>query len=102
MSMYQVLIIEEELSTRKLIRTTLQEHFDHFIDVKEVASIEKGWQLINNNKLDVVFLDIRLLSKKVLEWLSKWRNLTFDVIFISRTLEIKLVFSINQIGQTTF
>lgn len=69
--MYRSLIIEDEEPARNRLKYLLQEHRDDIEVVGEADNGEDGYQLINELKPDLIFLDIQMPVLNGFEMLKK-------------------------------
>ncbi len=76
-----VIIIDDELESRKILEQILTEYCE---DVKIVgigANVEEGIKLIHKNQPDLVFLDVEMPDGTGFDLLKKFNEITFEVIF---------------------
>lgn len=81
--MIRVLIIDDENLSRLTIRTILTENFNNIEICGEADSVQSGYDVICSTNPDLVFLDIKMSDGTGLNLLSRFTELTFDVIFVT-------------------
>lgn len=81
--MIRVLIIDDETLSRRTICTILTENFNNIEICGEADSVKSGYDMICSTTPDLVFLDIKMPDGTGLNLLSKFTELTFDVIFVT-------------------
>ncbi len=84
------IIIDDELTVRKTIKTLVREHFSDIEILASAGSIEEGYQAITMHKPDLLFLDIELPDGTGFELLKRVSPVTFKVIFITGHQEYAL------------
>ncbi len=78
----RVLIVEDELDARNIIKLLLNEFFeDVFEIVGETATINEALKLVKEKKPDLVFLDVRLEDGSGLDFLNNLNKIDFQIIF---------------------
>ncbi len=78
----KVLIIEDELDARNIIRFFLHQFFpDTFDIVGYSATVSESVAIVNEKKPDLVFLDVRLEDGTGLDFLRKLDKIDFQIIF---------------------
>lgn len=78
-----VLIIDDESSGRKTIKSYITKYANHLHIIGEADSVKSGISAINLHKPDVVFLDIRMNDGTGFDLLEKLTVIEFQVIFIT-------------------
>ncbi len=74
-------IVEDELDSQILLSNILT-NYCSIIDLKGVASnIEEAQKLIQNNDLDILFLDIELGNQTSFDLLRKMNEYSFEIVF---------------------
>lgn len=77
------IVVDDELSSRRLLTTYLHECCLNVSVVDECATVEDAYNSINSNKPHVVFLDVRMSNESGLDLLRRFKILSFKVIFVS-------------------
>src|SRR5437868_2337234 len=83
--MIKAIIIDDQTPVRDLLKLMIEESID-LTDLKvigEAANVENGIKIINENKFDILFLDIKLGTLDGFDLLKMIENDDFFVIFIS-------------------
>jgi len=81
--MLKVIIIDDELNAREIIRQLLAKHCDTVEYVGEADGVESGVNLINKVNPDLVLLDINLNDGTGFDLLRQLDNIKFKIIFIT-------------------
>lgn len=77
-------IVDDEKDVRFLLRKMLEEHFGDLITISgEAGDIDSATELINTEKPQLVFLDIRIRNKTGFDLLEAYDGRDFEVIFIT-------------------
>ncbi len=76
-----VLIVEDEINARKVIKYFLKEFFPEMIIAGEATSIAEAKQKIEQQNPDLVLLDVRLEDGTGIELLQQIENRNFELIF---------------------
>lgn len=77
----KAIIIDDEKSARQTLRGLIEQFTEDVQIIAEAASISTGIEVIQKNKADVVFLDIKMASGTGFDILEKLPEINFDVIF---------------------
>ncbi|MZQ49671.1 MAG: response regulator [Bacteroidales bacterium] len=85
-----VIIVDDEATVRNTIRSLLNEHFPGINILAAAGNIEEGYEVIRQNKPDLVFLDIELPDGTGFDLLKKFSPVTFKVIFVTGHQEYAL------------
>ncbi|MBW7869312.1 MAG: response regulator transcription factor [Brumimicrobium sp.] len=80
---YKVVIIDDELATRKLIANMLKNSDAPIEVVGEAGNIESGLILIKEEQPHIVLLDIQMPDGSGFDLLKKIKERNFEVIFIT-------------------
>ena len=75
-----ILIIDDELQSRLLIKKLLSLHFPEFI-IDEVETISLALEKIKDFSPQLVFLDVQMRGETGFDLLDKIRNINFEIIF---------------------
>lgn len=79
----KAIIIDDEKSAREVLINILARFFSHVKIIAQASSIEEGIAVLNNNKTDIVFLDIEMPFGNSFDILENVNNSDFDVIFVT-------------------
>jgi two-component system LytT family response regulator len=77
------IIIDDESSGRKTIRSFITKYANNLNIVAEADSVKSGLIAINNHQPDVLFLDVRMNDGTGFNLLEQLSNITFQVIFVT-------------------
>jgi len=83
--MYQLrtLIVEDEETSRAILRNYLTKYCPKVEIVGEAENIEEALTLIRNNELDLVFLDVEMPRGNAFDLLEQVGDRTFETIFVT-------------------
>ena len=79
--MITAIIIDDEKQSRKVIKRLIQECNLEVIILNEASSVEEGFQVINKELPQLVFLDVEMLDGTGFNLLEKFKEIEFEVIF---------------------
>lgn len=80
----RTLLVDDELHNCELIETLLRYHLPSEVEVIGYAhSVDQAAEMIENTKIDLVFLDIQMPGKNGFELLSQFDSPDFELIFIT-------------------
>lgn len=79
--MIKAVIIDDEPQARVVLKTLLQEYSKEVEIVGEAASAKAGMKLIEENKVDLVFLDIEMPKMDGFGMLREFKTIDFDIVF---------------------
>ncbi len=80
----KAVIIDDEKDVRYLLRNILEQHFQHTIELLgEADDVMPGIQLIEEQKPELVFLDIKMKKGTGFDLLQQVKTVDFEVIFIT-------------------
>ena len=77
------IIVEDEETSRDILRNYLTKYCPNISIVGEAANVEEALVLIRNNDLDVVFLDVEMPYGNAFDLLDKVGNIDFETIFVT-------------------
>ncbi len=81
--MLKTIIVEDEANSREILRNYLAKYCPEVQLVGEAASIQEGLILIQNNDLDLVFLDVEMPFGNAFDLLDKVPERTFETVFVT-------------------
>ena len=79
----RAIIVDDEVLGRKNLRGILLEHYPQVQLVGEASSVKDAIELIQNQKPELVFLDIEMPEANGFELLENFENYSFEVIFVT-------------------
>jgi two-component system LytT family response regulator len=79
----KAIIIEDESIGRDILRNYLSKYCPNVQLLGEASNIEDGQKLIEENELDLVFLDVEMPYGSGFDLLDKIENQTFETIFVT-------------------
>jgi two-component system LytT family response regulator len=79
--MLRVVVVDDEHSSRETIKTLLIQHYKGAKVVGTADSVQTAYDLVIAEKPDLVFLDIAMPPSNGFEFLKKFRQPPFEVIF---------------------
>lgn len=77
---YHTVIVDTEPLSRLYIRNTILEYIPHAI-LYDTDSLQDAGQYILNNKIDILFIEIKMPGKSGLEFVESLHERDFEVIF---------------------
>jgi two-component system LytT family response regulator len=77
------ILIEDEANSREILRNYIGKYCPKVNLVGEAASIQEGLQLIQNNELDLVFLDVEMPFGNAFDLLEQVPDRTFETVFVT-------------------
>jgi len=76
------IVIEDEIPARVTLKSYLKKYFPNIKVINEVDTVKEGLRVINENKADILFLDVQLKDGLGVEMLNKADNLeNLKIIF---------------------
>ncbi|WP_028887823.1 LytR/AlgR family response regulator transcription factor [Tenacibaculum ovolyticum] len=79
----KAIIIEDEAIGRDILRNYISKYCPNVQLLGEASNIEEGQKLIEENELDLVFLDVEMPYGSGFDLLEKIENQTFETIFVT-------------------
>lgn len=79
----KVILIEDESNSREILRNYLKKYCPKVDLVGEAASIKEGLILINNNDLDLIFLDVEMPFGNAFDLLEQLPERSFEIVFVT-------------------
>lgn len=76
-------IVDDEIDCREIVRMLLNIQFPQIKVIHEASNINDAVDFLNNNRIDLLFLDIQLNEGTGFDILRKIDNIDFDIIFIT-------------------
>ena len=77
------ILVEDEANSREILRNYIGKYCPKVNLVGEAASIQEGLQLIQNNELDMVFLDVEMPFGNAFDLLEQVPDRTFETVFVT-------------------
>ncbi len=77
------IIVEDEQTSREILKNYLKKYTPNLTLIGEAENIEEAQQLLENNPIDVVFLDVEMPYGNAFDLLEKIPNRTFETIFVT-------------------
>ena len=81
--MITAVIVDDEIKSREVLKRLLQEVDVDLTIVGEADSVEAGFELINKENPQLVFLDVEMLDGTGFNLLEKFDDIDFKIIFIT-------------------
>ncbi|WP_396635579.1 LytR/AlgR family response regulator transcription factor [Maribacter sp. R77961] len=79
----KAILIEDESNSREILRNYLKKYCPKVDLVGEAASIKEGLKLINNNDLDLIFLDVEMPFGNAFDLLEQLPERSFEIVFVT-------------------
>lgn len=83
MNKIKAVIIDDEHFNRGLIRMLIDRLNDRYMVAGEAESIDDGFELIRQERPDVVFLDIKMQDGSGFDLLSRFTDIDFEIVFVT-------------------
>ena len=83
MNTLQAIIVEDEETSREILKNYLAKYCPNVKLVGEAGNVEEALVLIRNNELDLVFLDVEMPYGNAFDLLEKVGNRLFETVFIT-------------------
>lgn len=77
------LIVEDEANSREILQSYLSKYCKNVTVKGEAASVQEALQLINKNKLDLVFLDVEMPYGNAFDLLDQLPDRIFETVFVT-------------------
>lgn len=79
---YSILIVDDEKNAREFLKKLILRHFENSCnEIFTSGNLTKASEVLFHNKIDLIFLDIRLGEENGFDLLYNFRNRDFDVVF---------------------
>jgi len=79
----RAILVEDEANSREILRNYLSKYCSNVILVGEAASNKEAMVLIENNALDLVFLDVEMPFGNAFDLLDQLPNRSFETVFVT-------------------
>ncbi|MGB1042182.1 MAG: LytR/AlgR family response regulator transcription factor [Tenacibaculum sp.] len=79
----KAILVEDEAIGRDILRNYISKYCPNVQLLGEASNIEEGQKLIEENELDLVFLDVEMPFGNGFDLLEKIENQTFETIFVT-------------------
>ncbi|WP_405380470.1 LytR/AlgR family response regulator transcription factor [Maribacter sp. LLG6340-A2] len=79
----KAIIVEDEANSREIIRNYITKYCKNVLLVGEAASIKEAMVLIENNTLDLIFLDVEMPFGNAFDLLDQLPDRTFETVFVT-------------------
>ena len=83
MDILKSILVEDEKTSRDILKNYLQKYCPNVKLIGEAENIEEALVLIRNNELDLVFLDVEMPYGNAFDLLEKVSEPTFETIFVT-------------------
>lgn len=77
------IIVEDEETSRNILKSYLQKYCPNVNVMGEAANVDEALVLIRNNDLDLVFLDVEMPYGNAFDLLEKVGDINFETIFVT-------------------
>ena len=77
----KAIIVEDEIRSAKLLENLLRDYCPDVQLIGSASSVDAGFHLVQNNAIDIVFLDIEMQKESGFDLLNKFENINFEIIF---------------------
>jgi two-component system LytT family response regulator len=79
----KAILVEDEANSREILRNYITKYCPRIDLVGEAASIKEALVLIENNSLDIVFLDVEMPFGNAFDLLDQLPDRTFETVFVT-------------------
>jgi len=79
----RAILVEDEANSREILRNYISKYCPNVILLGEAASIKEALTLIENNELDLVFLDVEMPFGNAFDLLDQLPDRTFETVFVT-------------------
>lgn len=79
----KILIVDDELLARRVIRKMISDNFNTFTFTTEASNLVDAISIIEKEKPDLIFLDIQLKDKNSFEIFKEIDHNTLNIIFVT-------------------
>jgi two-component system LytT family response regulator len=79
----KAILVEDETNSREILRNYIGKYCPNIDLVGEAASIKEALMLIENNILDLVFLDVEMPFGNAFDLLDQLPDRTFETVFVT-------------------
>ena len=79
----QTIIVEDEETSRDILKSYLQKYCPKVTVVGEAANVEEALKLIRNHELDLVFLDVEMPYGNAFDLLDQVGDRQFETVFVT-------------------
>lgn len=83
MSVLKTIIVEDEKTSRDILRNYLEKYCPNVELVGEAENIQQGLELIRNHTLDLVFLDVEMPHGNAFDLLEQVGDRSFETVFVT-------------------
>ncbi len=83
MQILKTIIVEDEATSREILRNYIGKYCPRVEIVGEAADIEQALELIRNNDLDLVFLDVEMPKGNAFDLLEQIGDRNFETVFVT-------------------
>ena len=83
MDTLKAIIVEDEATSREILRNYIAKYCPEVELLGEAANIEEGLVLIRNHELDLVFLDVEMPYGNAFDLLDKVGDRNFETVFVT-------------------
>lgn len=79
----RTILVEDEQTSREILRNYLTKYCPKVIIVGEAANVEEALELIRTNELDLIFLDVEMPKGNAFDLLEQVGDRTFETVFVT-------------------
>lgn len=97
--MYKVIIIDDELKPREVLSIKIMEECPKVEIVGQASSAQEGYELCQMFHPDIVFLDVNMPNESGFDFIRKFKNIPFEIIFATAYQEFAIdAFKVSAVG----
>lgn len=79
----QILIVDDELAGRGVLSKLIPELVEEKLQLREASSVKEAIEIIQNNTIDIVFLDVQMPEQNGFDLLKQIPEISFETIFVT-------------------
>ena len=79
----KAIIVEDEETSREILKNYLKKYCPNVSIIGEASNVQEALVLINNNELDLVFLDVEMPYGNAFDLLDMLEEVNFETVFVT-------------------
>lgn len=85
-----ILIVDDEIDARSYLKNIINSNYQQAVTIQEANSVSDAVKLLNNNRFEIVFLDIEMPNENGFALFDYFENPDFEVIFCTAYSEFAI------------
>ena len=78
---YTAVIVEDEVPARDTLKSYLERYFENIRVIAEIDNVEEALDFLNDNEVDILFLDVQLTDGSGVDILENIKHSKFNLVF---------------------